>query len=261
MRSGVDTCFWHRAHRGVAHEADSVLSDGIMAAMADPAPPAPPPSPTPTATPTAGWTDPGQVDWYLDRIERLEPRLAAEELLGEILPPAPRRVLDLGCGDGRLSALVVDRRPSVESVMAVDRSEPMLDLAGDRFAGDPRVEVRHWDLEDPIGPLGTFDLVVSGFAIHHLDDGRKRELFAEIAGQLSPDGLFANLEVVASATPRRHAEFLAAIGRTADDPEDRLAGVHDQLAWMAAAGLAGAECLWRWRGFALLVGEAPHRVR
>jgi hypothetical protein len=63
--------------------------------------------------------------------------------------------------------------------------------------------------------------------------------------------------VVASGSPRRHAEFLAAIDRGADDPEDRLAPVEDQLAWMRSAGLVDVDCLWRWRGFALLVGVAP----
>lgn len=67
--------------------------------------------------------------------------------------------------------------------------------------------------------------------------------------------MFLNLEVVASATRERHAEFLAAIGRTADDPEDRLAGVEEQLGWMRDAGMANVDCLWRWWGFALLAGE------
>ena len=211
---------------------------------------------TPTPTPTAGWADAGQVAWYVERIGRLEGRMAGERVLAEILPAAPRRVLDLGCGDGRVAALVLSHRESVEEVVAVDCSPPMLDLARERFAGDRRVEVREGDLDDPITALGRFDLVVSGFAIHHVDDARKRVLFAEVASALASGGVFANLEVVASATPVRHAEFLAAIGRTADDPADRLATVEDQLAWMRAAGLADVDCLWRWRGFALLVGNA-----
>jgi len=72
---------------------------------------------------------------------------------------------------------------------------------------------------------------------------------------LTPNGFFANLEVVASATPRLHAEFLNAIGRSADDPEDRLVDVETQLGWMRAAGLAQVECMWRWRGMALLTGR------
>jgi SAM-dependent methyltransferase len=210
-------------------------------------------------TPTGGWSDPEQADWYLERIGRLEARQAGERVLADVLPAAPRRVLDLGCGDGRLAALVLEHRASVEQVLAVDLSPPMLGAARSRFAGDPRVEVREWDLRDPLAGLGTVDvdLVVSGFALHHLEDARKQALFAEVAEVLAPGGLFANLEVVASATPRRHAEFLAAIGRSEDDPEDRLATVAEQSGWMSDAGLVEVECIWRWRGFALLVGEVP----
>ena len=207
-------------------------------------------------TPVGGWNDDEQVSWYLGRIGRLAARQAGERALADALAPAPRSVLDLGCGDGRLAALALAERPGMQRVVAVDRSAPMLAHARDRFADDSCVEVRHWDLGAPITPLGSFDLIVSGFAIHHLDHAREQDLFGEIAAQLTPGGAFLNLEVVASATPRRHAEFLAAIGRTADDPEGRLAPVEDQLAWMRAAGLTDVDCLWRWRGFALRAGES-----
>ena len=211
-------------------------------------------------TPVGGWGDDEQVSWYLGRIGRLEARQAGERVLADLLPPAPSSVLDLGCGDGRLAALALAERPGIERVVAVDRSAPMLTHARDRFADDGRVDVRRWDLGEPITALGSFDVIVSGFAIRHLEHPRKQALFGEVAAQLSPGGVFLNLEVVASATPQRHAEFLAAIGRTADDPEDRLAPVEDQLEWMRAAGLTDVDCLWRWRGFALLAGEAAGRA-
>jgi tRNA (cmo5U34)-methyltransferase len=213
-------------------------------------------APGPAATPTGGWSDPDQVEWYTARIGRLEARLQGEAVLADVLPPAPRRVLDLGCGDGRMADLVRSRRSSVERIVAVDRSLPMLERARERFAGDERGEIGEWDLADPIWPLGRFDVVVSGFAVHHLDDLRKRDLFGEVAGMLEPGGLFANLEVVASSTPARHEEFLAAIGRTANDPVDRLASIGDQLTWMRDAGLSDVDCLWHWRGFALFVGSS-----
>jgi cyclopropane fatty-acyl-phospholipid synthase-like methyltransferase len=208
-------------------------------------------------TPTGGWSDEEQVDWYLERIGKLEARRTGEQMLAESLPAAPKRALDLGCGDGRLVALVLSECATVEHAVAVDVSPPMLERARERFADDVRVDVRQHDLRDAITALGRFDVVTSGFAIHHLEHDRKRALFAEVAAQLGPGGVFCNLEVVASATPQRHAEFLAAIGRTADDPEDRLAPVEDQLAWMRDAGLVNVDCLWRWRGFALLVADAP----
>jgi tRNA (cmo5U34)-methyltransferase len=210
-----------------------------------------------TATPTGGWHDPEQVAWYVERIGRLEARQTGERMVVELLPLAPRRVLDLGCGDGRLSELVLAARPGVEEIVAVDCSPPMLELARERFASEPRVKVVEGDLRETIARWGRADLVLSGFAIHHLEDERKQDLFAEAARLLGPGGAFVNLEVVASASAARHAEFLAAIGRTADDPEDRLATVEDQLAWMRIAGFADADCLWRWRGFAVLVGRVP----
>jgi SAM-dependent methyltransferase len=204
----------------------------------------------------AGWSDPDKADEYLQRVGGLAPRLAGEAVLAEVLPDRVERVADLGCGDGRLAALVLEARPSVTEVVALDASPPMLERARVRFGGDARVRVLQRDLRDHLGDIGEFDVIVSGFAIHHLDDTRKQELFGEVARRLRPGGLFANLEVVASATPELHAEFRRAIGRAEDDPEDQLVDVESQLTWMRAAGLAQVDCLWRWRGFALLVGAS-----
>ena len=136
----------------------------------------------------------------------------------------------------------------------------MLDRARQQFSADRRIEIQEWDLADDLSPLGEFDLIVSGFAIHHLEDDRKQALFGEVARQLRPGGVFANLEIVASSTPVLHAEFLDAIGRTADDPEDRIVDVETQLIWMRNAGLAHVDCMWRWRGMALLMGRASGRL-
>jgi tRNA (cmo5U34)-methyltransferase len=205
------------------------------------------------------WAHPGKVSEYLDRVGTLPPRLAGEAMLVEMLPTRVQRLADLGCGDGRLAAAVLDARPEIEDVVVVDVSPPMLERARERFARDPRVRVLELDLAQPLPVLGTFDAVISGFAIHHLVDPRKQALFGEIARQLRPGGVFANLEIVASATPELHAAFRAAIGRARDDPEDQLVDVETQLAWMRAAGLTQVDCLWRWRGFALLLGEAVGR--
>jgi tRNA (cmo5U34)-methyltransferase len=202
------------------------------------------------------WTDPAKVEEYLDRVPKLAARQAGEAMLLALLPPAPRRIVDLGCGDGRLAALVLEACPTVESAVVVDNSPPMLALARARFAADGRVEVVDADLADGVAAFGPADVVVSGFAIHHLEHAGKAALFGEVAGMLRPGGLFANLEVVASATAELHADFLAAIGKAADDPEDRLAAVDEQLRWMRDAGLQQVDCLWRWRGFALLAGRA-----
>ena len=108
----------------------------------------------------------------------------------------------------------------------------------------------------PLAALGGVDLVVSGFAIHHLEHERKRSLLREIVGALRPGGVFANLKVVECATPEIHEAFNERIGRPGGDPQDVLAPPDVQLDWMREAGLEQVDCYWRWLGFALLVGRA-----
>jgi SAM-dependent methyltransferase len=205
------------------------------------------------------WQDPAKVAEYVGRVGRLAARAAGEAELVEALPATVDRVLDLGCGDGRLAALVLEARPGATQAVGLDDSPPMLELAEQRFAADDRVTVRRHDLGTPLpDDLGRYDVVVSGFAIHHLTHERKQALFAEVAAdRLRPGGVFANLEVVQCATPELHEEFNRRIERPGGDPEDVLAPVEDQLGWMRAAGLTHVDCFWRWRGFALLVGQAP----
>jgi len=213
-----------------------------------------------TPTPLGGWSDETRVSWYLDRLPRLTSRAPGEQMLAELLPAHPRRLLDLGCGDGVLARLALDRRPGIEEVLAVDISEPMLTRARAGFADDARVTVARHDLNDSLATLpGPFDVVTSGFAIHHLEDARKRQLYAEAHALLSDGGVLVNLDAVASPSAQLHRDFLEAIGRTADDPEDRLARVADQLDWLDEAGFATAACMWQWRGFAVLAAwKSPY---
>jgi tRNA (cmo5U34)-methyltransferase len=204
------------------------------------------------------WRDEQKVHEYVGRVGRLAARAAGEDELVEALPPHVERVLDLGCGDGRLIALVIDANPEVVDAIGLDDSPPMIELARERFRGEGSVEIRRHDLREPLPDMGRFDVVVSGFAIHHLDHQRKQSLFAEVVDILEPGGVFANLEVVQCATPELHEEFNRRIERPAGDPEDVLAGVEEQLTWMRSAGLVQVDCNWRWRGFALLVGTSPN---
>jgi SAM-dependent methyltransferase len=203
------------------------------------------------------WKDEEKVSEYVGRVGRLAARAAGEAELVEHLPAQVDRVLDLGCGDGRLAALVLDARPQATEAIGLDSSAPMLDLARQRFAGEPRARVLEHDLRERLPDLGQLDVIVAGFSIHHLAHERKRSLFEEVAAILRPAGVFANLEVVQCATPELQAEFYERIERPGGDPEDVLAEVQPQLEWMRAAGLVQVDCMWRWRGFALLVGSAP----
>jgi tRNA (cmo5U34)-methyltransferase len=204
------------------------------------------------------WQSPDHALSYLARADSIPHRSAGEATLLEELPAPLSRVLDLGSGDGRLLSLVLDGRPGARGV-ALDFSPPMLERLRARFTGSDTVEIVTADLAMTLPDLGRFDAVVSSFAIHHLEDPRKRALYAEVWAALEPGGVFCNLEHVSSASSRAHARFLEAMGTRPEDedPSNRLLDVHTQLAWLRAIGFADVDCYWKWRELALLVGRKP----
>src|SRR5262245_16242832 len=109
------------------------------------------------------WTEESHATGYLAM--EIPHRSEGESVLLECLSKASR-ILDLGCGDGRLLALVLERFPQATGV-AADFSPTMLERVRQRFASDGRVEVREHNLDHRLPELGKFDTVVSSFAIHH----------------------------------------------------------------------------------------------
>jgi SAM-dependent methyltransferase len=205
------------------------------------------------------WTRPEWAQRYLAERDDIPHRAEGYGALLEFVPRNPARVLDLGTGDGYLLHLVRAAYPGAEGV-AADFSAEMLSIARERFAVEGSVTVVEHDLDDPLpASWGTFDVIVSSFAIHHVVDERKRALYGEIFDRLDPGGVFCNLEHTASVTPELHVEFLAAIGKTPeqDDPSNKLALVETQLGWLRDVGFESVDCHWKWRELALLVGVKP----
>jgi SAM-dependent methyltransferase len=196
---------------------------------------------------------------YLEKRSTIPRRSEAYEVLLEILPSHVDRVLDLGTGDGNVLELVLDARPGATGV-GLDFQDEMLDRARARFAGRAGVEIRKHDMDESLpADLGRFDVVVSSFAIHHLEPERQMALYGEVFDHLAPGGVFANVEHVASSTARRHEEFLYAIGSSPeqDDPSNKLVPVATHLTGLNACGYADAECLWKWRELAVVTGTKP----
>jgi SAM-dependent methyltransferase len=170
--------------------------------------------------------------------------------LVELLPENPRRVLDLGTGDGHL--LNLTGAPGV----ALDFSPTMLGAARSRFADRRDVEVVEHNLNAPLPDLGRFDAIISSFAIHHCAHERKRALYAEAFARLERGGVFANVDHVSSPTASLHARFLEIVDAP-EDPANKLLDVETQLGWLREIGFIDVDCFWKWRELALMAGVKP----
>jgi ubiquinone/menaquinone biosynthesis C-methylase UbiE len=143
------------------------------------------------------------------------------------------RILDLGSGTGVTARSVLDRHADAE-LIGIDGSDGMLVHARELV---PEGTFRVQQLEEPL-PDGSFDLVTSAFAVHHLDAGAKAELFGRIARALAPGGRFVLCDVVVPTAPVARPVPL-------DEGIDQPSPLADQVAWLRAAGLAPTVLLER----------------
>ncbi|HEV8392960.1 MAG TPA: class I SAM-dependent methyltransferase [Vicinamibacterales bacterium] len=93
------------------------------------------------------------------------------------LPSGASRVLDVGCGDGMLSADLVDA--GVRQVVGLDADQPVLDRARALHEGKGIQWVRGNVLEVAFG-LESFDGVVCVAALHHMDARQALMRFAQL---------------------------------------------------------------------------------
>jgi trans-aconitate 2-methyltransferase len=129
--------------------------------------------------------DPWNPDQYAKFArEREQP---FHDLLAMVRPAPDMRVVDLGCGTGRLTRMLHERLHARETI-GVDRSARMLDVARE-VGGAPGLRFENASIEDFAFDEGSCDLVFSNAALHWVDD--HDSLFARLASALAPGGQLA----------------------------------------------------------------------
>jgi trans-aconitate 2-methyltransferase len=149
------------------------------------------------------------------------------------------RVLDAGCGTGRVTSILLEQLPHGR-VIALDGSSAMIAEAGVRFADEPRVELVVADLTEPLPIDGPVDAILSTATFHWITD--HRSLFRNLASVLRPHG-----QLVAQCGGAGNISSLERIisemgctfggGKTFATPEDTLtrleaAGFEDIDTWL-----------------------------
>lgn len=193
---------------------------------------------------------------------------------------------DLGCGDGILGRAILSDYPEATGVF-LDFSDTMIEAARQEAPkSSGRLSFVTEDFGRPswvksVSGYGEFDVIVSGFSIHHQEDTRKREIYEEIFNLLVPGGLFLNLEHVASPSAflhHLHDEFfidsLHGYHHTLDPAKTReeiawnhynsplreaniLAPVDAQCSWLQQIGFKEVDCYLKIFELALFGGMKP----
>ena len=106
-------------------------------------------------------------------------------LILEAIPEGAKRVLDVGCGDGILSAQVA--QAGIAGVVGLDLDAGVLERARARHF-DASVKWIHGDVFSVPFDRGSFDAVVSVATLHHMDARAALTRFAEL---VAPRGVVA----------------------------------------------------------------------
>jgi len=212
-----------------------------------------------TTEPAAAW-DPRQYGRYAD--ERSRP---FHDLLARVRATAPARVVDLGCGDGALTATLAARWPGAD-VVGLDSSAEML-ATGDaaRAAG---VDLRRGRIQDwrPAGPVPFpptdphIDVLVSNAALQWVPG--HADLLPGFVAALAPGGELA-FQVPGNFGAPSHT-LLADLRRSPrwrdrlGDAAGRAAAVHEPGEYVGL--LAGLGCevdAWETTYLHVLTGPDP----
>lgn len=194
------------------------------------------------------------------------------------------RVVELGCGEGRLAAAILEAFPQA-TVTALDGSESMLAATGARLAGyGERFEIEQFDLlrDDWWHHLDGAGAVVSSLAVHHLDGPGKQRFYAAARQRIAAPGALLIADVIQPAHSRaneyyaqlydqlarqRSIELTGSDGyyqdfltenwnmfRYPDDDWDKPSRIFEHLRWLDEAGFDQVDCFWMLAGHAIYGG-------
>lgn len=120
----------------------------------------------------------------------------------------PQRILDLGCGTGNLTAMILHHFPDAE-IHVLDISADILTECKTRFQHHKNIHYHQQDFSALDFPNEHFDLVLSSIAIHHIPDEQKLKLYQKIYQILKTEGIFEFADQTRGATEEIYQKHIS----------------------------------------------------
>lgn len=118
----------------------------------------------------------------------------------------PKRILDLGCGNGNVTFEMIQKFPDSQYVL-LDASYEMIELCRRRFQGYD-IEYVNSYFKDYLFETNSFDFVTAGFSLHHCDADEKQQIFHRIYKSLKTGGVFGCSDLMIDRAFPEHIQFL-----------------------------------------------------
>lgn len=113
-----------------------------------------------------------------------------------------KKILDAGCGNGRVTALLQRYAPESSTCVGIDLTAAT--VAAENLKNLPNVKVLEKDLLGDLSDLGTFDLIYCQEVLHHTAD--PRGAFLNLCQRLAPGGEIAIYVYKLKAPIREYAD-------------------------------------------------------
>jgi len=209
---------------------------------------------------------------YTEAIRKIVPRY--EEMLSTLfryLPQdfTPLTVLELGCGTGNLTSGIVHLYPN-SKLVAVDISGDILSECNNKL-NNVSIQYVQENFSKLSFPEGSFDLIVSSIAIHHLVDNDKERLFQNVHRWLTQGGIFTFSDQFRGETEdiyqkhidiwKNHAQKNG-VSREEwktwmdhQDSHDYHSPIRRHLKWLEDCGFHKPDCLWRYSLWSIIYAK------
>ena len=230
---------------------------------------------------------------FLKNVRRSVP-LAIEQIdtVLRLIGAARQRVdsfLNICCGDAVLASAILAEHPQAHAIILELVPGPgesarlnLQDFTGRVTYVQADIAYPNWIESLPHG--ARFDAIISSFALQPLSDARKQTFYRELWRLLRPEGVFLNIEYVASATRwsesvwddtmitalfgeiiknnphKTRAEIAREYYEKARTEAARCAPFEVQLDWLRSVGFTNVDCYLKVLELALFGGQRPAEV-